>query len=662
MAAGTAKLQLLIELKNRLNAGINSARRQVDRSVGNMQRRLDSLHISSARLRAGFREAFAGLQSEIPVLGRVMNVVRNPLAGVAAGVAAVGTGFYRSVKMAADWNDKIAEINVTAQKSPGELKKLSDELLKIGGRNANNLDEVPKAFSAILGATDDVNKSMATLEPTLKAAKAGYVDVETAARAATSVMGSAGVNGQKALDTIIATVKSGNAGFADVANYMPKIIPMAKQIGVTLGETAGAYAQLTKSLPAESAATSLQGVMRALSNSKVVDNFKKTGVTVFDAEGKMLPVVDILKNLNAQMDGLTDKQKMMKFDGLGLDQMGTIGFSSLMQNVDELEKTINETTNSAGALEDAFNFAKTPMDEWKITMNQIKVYAIQLGNAVLPIVTAIGKGALWVAQNIDIIGAVLAGLGVGFALFNAGKIAVLGYAAAMKIASIATGLFNAVMNMSPLGWIATVIGLVITAVTICYKRFDKFRAVIQGSWEVIKGFGTILKDFVIDRIKGLISGIGTIGSAFQKLFSGDFAGAWQDAKKGFIEITGIDAARKAFESTKGLKDNFTNKYDEVLADAAKKKAEESEGDFAGVPDTTAGNPVTNNNSGSNNGLDDARKISGGSQTKNITINIDSFIKGFNPTSQTINSMNTSELEKWMTEMFTRVIRSAEMAM
>ena len=55
-------------------------------------------------------------------------------------------------------------------------------------------------------------------------------------------------------------------------------------------------------------------------------------------------------------------------------------------------------------------------------------------------------------------------------------------------------------------------------------------------------------------------------------------------------------------------------------------------------------------------------IANGSQTRNVTINIDSFIKGFTPTHQSVNAMNKDELERWLTEMFMRVIRSAEIAM
>jgi hypothetical protein len=88
---------------------------------------------------------------------------------------------------------------------------------------------------------------------------------------------------------------------------------------------------------------------------------------------------------------------------------------------------------------------------------------------------------------------------------------------------------------------------------------------------------------------------------------------------------------------------------------------ESEGDFAGVETKTGVVDNVTKNKTQNTPMDDAHKISGQSQTKNVTINIDSFIKGFNPTNQIINSMNPAELERWMIEMFTRIIRSTEIS-
>jgi TP901 family phage tail tape measure protein len=362
---GTAKLQLIIELKNKLRAGLDRAKNQVNRAVGGIQSKLDAFGRSNVRL-------FDAIKGSVPGAASALGMISNPyVAGAAAAAAFIGV-CAKATRMAAEWREKMAEINVTAEKTKDELRQLSNRLLEIGSRNANPLNEVPKAFSAIIGAIGDTDRSLATLEPTLRAAKAGFVDVETAASAGTRLMMAAGIEAGKAYDTIVAAVKEGNAGFADVANYLPKIVPVASGIGVQLGETSGAFAQLTKSLSPESAATSLQGIMRALSRADVaigkfdkktkryVSGFKSIGVNAYDLQtGQMRPLLDIITDLNSAMDGLSDRKRMEKFDSLGLDQMGAVGFSALMQDVDGLKSAIDATTHSTGAMEKAFEDARS---------------------------------------------------------------------------------------------------------------------------------------------------------------------------------------------------------------------------------------------------------------------------------------------------------------
>jgi hypothetical protein len=50
--------------------------------------------------------------------------------------------------------------------------------------------------------------------------------------------------------------------------------------------------------------------------------------------------------------------------------------------------------------------------------------------------------------------------------------------------------------------------------------------------QAIKDFGKFLKEFVMDRVTNLMDGLGFLGSAIAKLFSGDFSGAMNDALKG----------------------------------------------------------------------------------------------------------------------------------
>jgi hypothetical protein len=61
-------------------------------------------------------------------------------------------------------------------------------------------------------------------------------------------------------------------------------------------------------------------------------------------------------------------------------------------------------------------------------------------------------------------------------------------------------------------------------------------------------------------VKGIIEGLGAIGSALLKLFHGDFKGAWNSAKEGVVKISGVEAAQKAIsavrKSVNGIGDDY----------------------------------------------------------------------------------------------------------
>lgn len=619
MASGTAKLQLLIELKNKLKAGLDGAKKQVNKACGDMQNRLNSF-------KAGNIKAFEAIKSEVPAVGRALSMLANPYVAATVAVLALGAGIVKCTNMANEWHKQMAEINVTAELSKKELGKLSDKLLEIGGRNAAPLEEVPKAFNRIISAGLSVNDSLATLEPTLRAAKAGFTDIETVASAAVSVMMSSGESATKVYDVLFETVKEGNAEFKDIAQYLPKIIPLARNVGFALDETAGAYASLTGKLSAEQSTTALQGIMRALSDQRIaigeidkktgkyVKGFKAIGVEVFDpATKKIRPLLDIITDISKKMEGLSDKERMLKFDKLGLDQMGTLGFSTLMQDIEGLAKATNATANSAGALEKAYTDSLTPMESWKIVQNQLKVQMIKIGELFLPIISMIGQKILDVINYFKnlykesaLLRDILSLIGTVFKV-----------AFAIAIAPVRF-IINLIRNLwEAIKWVGNALGGLVIKVLGIKKPFSEL-------YSFIRPYLIWIKEFV-----------GSIGELLYDVFTFNFKGA-KDKIKNF--------------KMPDLKDIRIKLKKEVEAD-------NPDGDFNGVPDST---DSPNENNG-DNGSKDAKSISGGSQSKNITINIDSFIKGFSPTHQSINGMNKDELERYMTEMFMRVVRSAETA-
>lgn len=606
---GLAKLRLFIDLKENLNKGLDAANAKIKKVTGDMQTKLNNFKSKNI-------EAFDTITSRVPGVGNAVGLLANPytLAITAAlGFISVGT---KATAMANRWHEQMAEINVTAELTKKELGGLSDKILEIGSRNVAPLEEVPKAFNRIISAGLSVNDSLATLEPTLRAAKAGFTDIETVASAAVSVMMSSGENATKVYDVLFETVKEGNAEFRDISQYLPKIIPLARNVGFALDETAGAYASLTGKLSPEKAATSMEGIMRALSNNDVVKRFEGLGVQIFDTDTQQVrPILNIIKDIDKQMSGLTDKQRMLKFDQLGLDQMGSLGFSTLIQDVTGLEKAINATVNSQGALEKAYTDSLTPMESWKIIQNQIKVEMIKFGELFLPLVSKAGNAIL----------------------------SIINY---FKNLYRESALFRDVLNFigNLFEW-AFKIAIIPIKVVINY---------IKLAWGAIIDVGKALNVW-FEKITGLKGGFMSLYTYIRPYL------LWIKEAAASIGNILYDIATLNF---KGVKDKISNfKLPDIGDIKAKIKVEtesEPDGSTSGLPGGTStpdGSFIPTASP-----IDNVRSVSSGSQTKNITINIDSFIKGFTPTHQSVNGMSKDELERCMTEMFMRVVRSAETAM
>ena len=145
-------------------------------------------------------------------------------------------------------------------------------------------------------------------------------------------------------------------------------------------------------------------------------------------------------------------------------------------------------------------------------------------------------------------------------------------AAATWAWSTAQWALNAAFIASPIGWIVLGVGVLIAVIIVAWNKFEKFRAVILTVWDTIKGFGNILKEAIIDRIKSLLSGIGFIGKAIYQLFTGHFSDAWQSAKQGIVDLSGYEAVKKAVTNAGKVVGDIGANYDQNLANERAKGA------------------------------------------------------------------------------------------
>ena len=605
---GQAKVSLILELKNRLKTGLQQAKEHLNKNVTDMKGKLNSLRNSHV-------EAFRAMGNEMPGFARGLELIRNKFVLVAAAATLFATLSVNAAKWSAGWERNMAEVNVTAQLSRNELDLLSKKLVDIGTRNVAPLEEVPKAFNRIISSGLDVNTSLKVLEPTLRAAKAGFTDIETVAAAGVGVMASSGEDINRVYDVLFATLNKGNAKFQDIAQYLPKIIPLAKGAGFALGETAGAWAFLTsQGQTAEQSTTGVMNMMKMLSNVDTIKGMKGLGISIYDSTGKVRPLVEIIDQLSVKMNGLSDSAKTNFLDKAGITDMEAKGaLLSMVQNVGKLREITDFTTNSAGQLNIAYDKAGTSMDSWAIIMNKIKGNVIKpLGDAVLGLVGKIGN---WVLSTIN--------------WFK--------------------DLYNKSLMIQE---IFSAIGSVISF------TFRVILAPIKLAYEALLGFANIFKKLNVRAfVENIYYGIRPIfvwltrtvekvSEILVKFFTGKFRQAWQ--------------AIRAF-SFPSLDDIRNEQEKEIAARKANKKEENPFSATASSTGTAGAEGSVPANNGPV-GSDSINSITGSAkQIRNISVNIDSFVKGMSISNKNMQQMDDKQLEDFFTDMFLRVIRNLETA-
>jgi phage-related protein len=139
----------------------------------------------------------------------------------------------------------------------------------------------------------------------------------------------------------------------------------------------------------------------------------------------------------------------------------------------------------------------------------------------------------------------------------------------VTIATTAQWLWNAALTANPIGVVIVAIGGLVAAVVACWDKFVGFRAVVKGTWGVIKEFGAIVGD-VFNGIWKQIHGVFTfnpdeIASGFSQAANAMYnagsrmASAYREGYDGEITQSRVDESeRQAAEAEKKRQEKKVN--------------------------------------------------------------------------------------------------------
>ncbi|WP_160711286.1 tape measure protein [Chitinophaga solisilvae] len=295
---------------------------------------------------------------------------------------------------------------------------------------------------------------------------------------------------------------------------------------------------------------------------------------------------DKLDKLTEAFGKITEEGKLTQtsMDALtaaGFDPLQTISDkTSIAMNV--LEQRMREGSISAEMIKGAFqmatgeggqfangmqDYANTIGGKWGELNQSMNSVLTSVGDAFKPVTSLLldfgnavldgDTGALILAGSLALLTGVL-----GWHL----AVSVLGTTVTQGLA-LATEVLNAAWKANPLMVVVSVLGMLIGLVVYAYEHFEGFRAAIDAVWGGIKALGSIIKDYVLDKIGALLDGFAALGEAVMLFFQGKWSEAWDAAKKAGNSFSNLVSTDKLVKDM------------EKVPEAAKDAAEKSRAEF-----------------------------------------------------------------------------------
>lgn len=318
------------------------------------------------------------------------------LAGAAmAGAGAAGLSFIKSATDVAAEYDR--QVRKTITQIDGITTNL-EEVAEVGRRVAREV-EIPfeQMQETLFFIFSSMSVNMQEAEKLLKGfaqeAVAGNTSVEAAARSNIAIMNALGLSVDdlsRIQDVQFQVVRKGVITYEELAEVIGRALPAAARSGQSI-ETLGAMiAFLTRNgLSAAMAATSAARAMESFAHPKTIARLEKMGVTVKDAKGEFLPLLQVMAQMNKKLGQLSAPERAKALQELFLGAGGTIQarrfWDTAFKNFGDFEQMVGFMANSTGVFQNAYEtMADSVANQTVLLHNKWMLIKEALGRAVMP--------------------------------------------------------------------------------------------------------------------------------------------------------------------------------------------------------------------------------------------------------------------------------------
>ena len=513
---GQAKIELLLELKNRVKTGISKARDTINSRVKEMKEDLSSLKEHHVK-------ALSAMREEIPIFDKAMRLLGNPYVLITAGAISLAAALGGITGKAADFNSEFVNIqNLNLDKSKESLADYKTSILDTAMAVGTGAKETTKAFYDVQSATgkygDDAKQIVASVG---KYSIATGAKLEDSINSTTKAMKAFGL-GVQDIDGYLAsnakTVQVGITTFDELARVQTEFGGAASGAGQNVDTANKVFAAFTSiAKDSVTAATMTKSAFEGLTQKNTIAGLKEIGIKMYDAKGNMRDLGTVLQEVSGKFKDMSPEAIDATINKIGGPEGLRNLFVKLKIGAEDFFNTMNSFDSSSFDLNKALGNAMNDFNTLKkIVGDRFNTLMSSLGQTILPVVAtmlnSVNNGVMWLYDNLGLIKDILTSVTYGvataaaaWAVLNAGTVlftaSYYGLVIAQKAATVAQWALNLSLWSNPIGIVIAAIAALVAIFVLAYKRSDKFRAIIDGLWASMKALGTYIKDGFLATIK-----------------------------------------------------------------------------------------------------------------------------------------------------------------
>lgn len=452
-------------------------------------------------------------------------------------------GFTAAVKTTADFDTAMSEVAATMGKSVDEIKDLRDYARDMGATTAFSASEAAEAMNYMALAGYDDAKIMKMLPSVLNLAAAGNIDLASASDMVTDAQSALGLTMEETETLVNQMAKTSSKSNTSVEQLGEGIL----KIGATARSVKGGTKELStilgvladNGIKGAEGGTHLRNMLLSLQNPSEAgaNALEKLKINVYDADGNMRSMIDIMQEMRQKMQGMSQEAKDTMLSGI-FNKTDLAAVNAVLGTTSERwDKLGNAIGNSGNAAEE---MANTKLDnlngQLTLLKSALQELAISFGDTLMPTIRKIVSGIQGLIDKFNNLDPKTKELIAKVLLIVAaiGPLLVIGGKIVQMISLIAMG-FSVLL--SPIGLVIAAIAALIAIGVLLYTHWDELKAKAKEFVEGVKaGFEQLktdvsnaverLKTSAINTFENLKSRVGNIWESIKTKITRPFEEAW----------------------------------------------------------------------------------------------------------------------------------------